>query len=147
MPWKPMGSGGIAPPFLISALDGGEWLRPCRFTQGWRTPDTHWIGGWVDPRAGLDTVEREESCTAGNQTQAIQPVPIPCELSRLFMYMWSRLLFCCLPTHCLIMSSFKGRILLCLYSIFLIESVKTQHTCTFSFCNCKISVLQYCICT
>jgi hypothetical protein len=28
------GSGGTAPPFLISGLDEGDWsaLRPCRFT-------------------------------------------------------------------------------------------------------------------
>jgi hypothetical protein len=25
-----------------------------------RTPDTHWIGGWVDPRAGLDDVEKRK---------------------------------------------------------------------------------------
>jgi hypothetical protein len=25
-----------------------------RFTPGERTPGTHWIGGWVGPRAGLD---------------------------------------------------------------------------------------------
>jgi hypothetical protein len=37
--------------FLTSALAGSEWsaLRPGRFTSG-----THWIGGWVGPRAGLD---------------------------------------------------------------------------------------------
>jgi hypothetical protein len=44
---KTWGSEGIAPPFLTSALDGGEWLAssPCRFT-----PGTHWIG---DPRAEI----------------------------------------------------------------------------------------------
>jgi hypothetical protein len=31
--------------------------RP-RFTPGERTPGTHWTGGWVDPRAGLDTEAR-----------------------------------------------------------------------------------------
>jgi hypothetical protein len=48
-----MGSGGIAPPFLISALDGGEWSasRPCRFTPA--LPRR--IGGWVGPRVGVDT--------------------------------------------------------------------------------------------
>jgi hypothetical protein len=42
--------------FLTSALVGGVWSasRPGRFTSGERAPDTHWIGGWVDPRAGLD---------------------------------------------------------------------------------------------
>jgi hypothetical protein len=46
--------------FLISALAGGEWSasRPGCFTPGERTSDTHWIGGWVDPRAGLDDVEK-----------------------------------------------------------------------------------------
>jgi hypothetical protein len=40
--------------FLTSALVGGELSasRPCRFT-----PDTHFIGG-VDPRAGLDDMEK-----------------------------------------------------------------------------------------
>jgi hypothetical protein len=38
---------------LTSALYGGEWLasRPGRFTPRERAPGTHWIGGWVGPRA------------------------------------------------------------------------------------------------
>jgi hypothetical protein len=34
------GSGGIAPPFLTSALGGGDWSAPCcgRFTPGERAP-------------------------------------------------------------------------------------------------------------
>jgi hypothetical protein len=42
--------------FLTSALVGGEWSasRPGRFTPGEKVPGTHWIGGWVDSRAGLD---------------------------------------------------------------------------------------------
>jgi hypothetical protein len=57
---KTWGSGGIAPPFLISAPDGGEWsaTRSDRFTPGERAPGTHWIGGWLGPRAGLDAVEK-----------------------------------------------------------------------------------------
>jgi hypothetical protein len=45
--------------FLFSALAGGEWSasRLCRLTPEERAPDTHWIGGWVDPRAGLDDLE------------------------------------------------------------------------------------------
>jgi hypothetical protein len=44
---------------LTSALVGGEWTasRPCRFTPG-KEPGTHFIGGWVDPRAGLDEMEK-----------------------------------------------------------------------------------------
>jgi hypothetical protein len=73
---KSCGSGGIAPTFFTSALDGGEWSasRPCRFTPGARAPGTHWIGGWVGPRAGLDTAGQRKSCTAGYRTQAAQPV-------------------------------------------------------------------------
>jgi hypothetical protein len=42
---------------LNSALDGGEWSvsRPGRFTPRERASGTHWIGGWVGPRAVLDT--------------------------------------------------------------------------------------------
>jgi hypothetical protein len=57
-----MGSGGIAPLFLTSTLDGVEWLasRPCRFAAGERAPETHWVRGWVVPRTGLDTVEKRK---------------------------------------------------------------------------------------
>jgi hypothetical protein len=50
---------------LTSALVGGEWsaLRPGRFTPGERAPGTHSIGGWVDPRAGLDDMEKRKSLT------------------------------------------------------------------------------------
>jgi hypothetical protein len=46
--------------FLTSALAGGEWSAslPGRFTPEERDPGTHWIGGWVDPRACLDDVEK-----------------------------------------------------------------------------------------
>jgi hypothetical protein len=45
---------------LTWALAGGEWLpsRPCHFIPRERAPSTHWIGGCVSPRAGLDDVEK-----------------------------------------------------------------------------------------
>jgi hypothetical protein len=45
---------------LTSALDGSEWSasHPGRFTPRETAPSTHWIGGWVGPRAGLDTSKR-----------------------------------------------------------------------------------------
>jgi hypothetical protein len=51
-------SEGIAPPSLTSTLDGSECSasRLCRFSPGERISDTHWIWGWVDPRAGLDAI-------------------------------------------------------------------------------------------
>jgi hypothetical protein len=51
--------------FLTSALVGGQWSAscPCRFMPGERIPGTHWIGVWVDPKAGLDDVEEREFLT------------------------------------------------------------------------------------
>jgi hypothetical protein len=51
--------------FLTSALVVGEWSasRPCRFTPGEIASGTHWIGGWVDPRTGLDDVEKRKFLT------------------------------------------------------------------------------------
>jgi hypothetical protein len=60
-----MGSGGIAPPFLTSALDdGGEWpiSRSRRFTPGEISPGAHWIGGWVGLKDGLNAVKRKNDC-------------------------------------------------------------------------------------
>jgi hypothetical protein len=53
-------SGGIAPPFLTSALDRGERSasRPGRFTTVEIAPGTHWAGGWVGPRIGLDVTKK-----------------------------------------------------------------------------------------
>jgi hypothetical protein len=57
--------------FLTSAIDGGEWsaLRPVRFITTERATSTHWTGGWVGPRAGLDTVvKRKFPAPAGTRT-------------------------------------------------------------------------------
>jgi hypothetical protein len=47
---------------LTSALDGGEWSasHPGRFTPRERALGTHWIGGWVGPRAVLDAVVKRK---------------------------------------------------------------------------------------
>jgi hypothetical protein len=49
-------SGGIAP----RILNLGELSASCRgrFISGEISPGTHWIGGWVDRRAGLDAVAK-----------------------------------------------------------------------------------------
>jgi hypothetical protein len=51
--------------FFISELVGNEWSasRPSLFTPGERAPGTHWIRDWVDPRAGLDEVEKRKFLT------------------------------------------------------------------------------------
>lgn len=60
------GSGGVTLPFLTSALDGNEWTA---HALGKSPPHTHWIGGWMGPRAGLDVGP------AGVQTLAVQSRP------------------------------------------------------------------------
>jgi hypothetical protein len=66
---------------MTSALDGGEWSasRPGRaFTPGERTSGTHCTGGWVGPRAGLDTEDRGKilcPCRVSNPDRpVVQPV-------------------------------------------------------------------------
>jgi hypothetical protein len=51
--------------FLVSALVGSEWSasRPGRFTHWERASVTHWIGGWMDPRVGLDDMEKRKFLT------------------------------------------------------------------------------------
>jgi hypothetical protein len=55
-------SEGTAPRILSSAIDGDEWSvsRPGRFTPRERAPGTHWIGGRVGPRVGLDAVVKRK---------------------------------------------------------------------------------------
>jgi hypothetical protein len=53
---------------LTSALDGGEWSASGlgRFTPRERAPGTHWIRGWVGPRAVLDAMVKKKDiqCSA-----------------------------------------------------------------------------------
>jgi hypothetical protein len=65
--------------FLTSALAGGEWLdsRPGLFTPGERIPGTLLVGGWVDPRAGLDDMEKRTFLTLPGlqlRPSVVQPV-------------------------------------------------------------------------
>jgi hypothetical protein len=63
---------------LTSALVGGEWSasRPGRFTPRERAQCSHWIGGWVDPRARLDNAERRKFLTLpGLELQSIYVFP------------------------------------------------------------------------
>jgi hypothetical protein len=51
--------------FLNSALAEGEWLasRSRCFTPEERAHSTHWMGGWMDLRADLDSVEKRKILT------------------------------------------------------------------------------------
>jgi hypothetical protein len=64
MPWRLMEEGCIESRFLDLGTRG-EWSasRPGHFTPGERAPSTLWKGGWVDPRTGLDDVEKTKFLT------------------------------------------------------------------------------------
>jgi hypothetical protein len=72
--------GGVAvelQALLTSVLDGGEWsaLHSGSFTPRERAPGTHWKGGWVVPRAGLDVmVKRKFPCPCRNLTLFVYPI-------------------------------------------------------------------------
>jgi hypothetical protein len=64
MPWRHMGERTYSSYSYFSSATRGGWVvcvttRP-RFTPGERTPSTHWTGGWVGPRAGLDVGSRRK---------------------------------------------------------------------------------------
>jgi hypothetical protein len=52
--WRKIAAAPLCPP---------QTSRPGRFTPGEMAPGTHWIWGWVDPRAGLDDVEKRKFLT------------------------------------------------------------------------------------
>jgi hypothetical protein len=74
MPWRRMESGGIAPTFLTSELDGGEWSvsRSGRFTPGMIVLCTQWIGGWMGLGAPVWTLWSWERSLASASNRSIQ---------------------------------------------------------------------------
>jgi len=60
---------------LTSALDEDKWSASSlgRFAHRERTPVTHWIGGWIGPRAVLEAVVKRK-------------IPSPRRESRLSVY-------------------------------------------------------------
>jgi hypothetical protein len=62
--------------FLTSALDGGERSasRPDRFTPRERAAGTHWIGGWVGPRAFLDAVVKRKIPSPHRESNPKTPI-------------------------------------------------------------------------
>jgi hypothetical protein len=89
--------------FLILALDGSEWftLCPSHFTPAKGSSVTHWIGGWVGPRANPDYLEKREiSCPCWklnhNSSVSHSLVSILTELSRLLKMMRKYKHICCI---------------------------------------------------
>jgi hypothetical protein len=81
-PWRHMGGEEVQLLLILNLGTRWGWVvsvtpRP-RFTPGGRTPGTHWIGGWVGPRAGLDAETKRKiicPCRGSNLDRPIvQPV-------------------------------------------------------------------------
>jgi hypothetical protein len=64
---------------MTSALEGGEWSasRPSRFIPRGRAPGTHWIGGWVGPRAVLDAVMKRKIPAPRRESNPTTPIVQP----------------------------------------------------------------------
>jgi hypothetical protein len=111
-----MGSGGRAPPFLTSALDGGKWSasRPCSFTPEETVPGTHCIGGWMGPRSDLDAVEKRKNLfpLLGIEPWPSSPqhVAIPTELYQFLEYRYY--LWTLVPVSMFIIVTFISTILI-----------------------------------
>jgi hypothetical protein len=74
------GSGVKAPRILLtSALEGGEWSasRPGQFIPRERARSTHWIGGWVGPRAVLDAVVKRKIPSPRRESNSRTPIGQP----------------------------------------------------------------------
>jgi hypothetical protein len=85
------GSGYIDPHFLDLGISW-RWVArftPLALTLGERATDTHWIGGWIGPRAGLDDTKQRnfltlpELGTLTPRSSGPSPIAIPTTLSRL----------------------------------------------------------------
>jgi hypothetical protein len=64
---------------LTSALDGGEWSasRPGHFIPMESATRTHLIGGWVGPRAVLDTVMKRKIPSPRRESNPRTPIVQP----------------------------------------------------------------------
>jgi hypothetical protein len=64
---------------LTSALDGAEWSASCpgHFTPRERAHGTHWIEGWVDPRAVLDAVVKRKIPSPRRESNPSTPIVQP----------------------------------------------------------------------
>jgi hypothetical protein len=77
-PWRRMGERRYSSySYLTSALDGDEWSasHPDRaLPPGERAPGTHWMGGWVGTRTGLDAEARRKIlCLSGIEPWSSSP--------------------------------------------------------------------------
>jgi hypothetical protein len=77
---------GVDPYFLDL---GTRWrsvvsLTPRSLYSGKKSPGTHWIGGWVDPKADMDDMGKRKFCTLSGLE--LRPLSRPAVASRCTNY-------------------------------------------------------------
>jgi hypothetical protein len=74
--------------FLTSALVGDDWWasRSGRFTPGERASDTHWIGGWMNPTAGMYDVDKWKFLTLPGLE--LRPLRRPASIQSLYRLLY-----------------------------------------------------------
>jgi hypothetical protein len=62
--------------FLTSAAIGDVSFTPRPLYPRKKSPSTHWMGGWVDPRAGVNDAKKENSLPYWdlNSDPSFQPI-------------------------------------------------------------------------
>jgi hypothetical protein len=88
---------------------------PAALLPGKKPPGTHWIGGWVDPRAGMDDVEKRKFLTLLGLE--LQPLGRPARSQSLYRLRYPGSL---LPFH-------SSTIYICRYSFF--KTYKLLYIC------------------
>jgi hypothetical protein len=75
---------------LTSAPDGGEWSasHTSRFTPRDRAPGTHWIGGWLGPRAVLDAVVKRKIPNLRRESNPRTPIVHPVAQRKWKLQQW-----------------------------------------------------------
>jgi hypothetical protein len=75
-PWRCIGSGGIAPRILYLGTRRRwvvSFMPRAPYPPG-RVPGIHWIGGWVGPRAVLDTVVKGKILSPRRESNPRTPI-------------------------------------------------------------------------
>jgi hypothetical protein len=91
----------------------GQLHAPAVFNPGERAHGTHWIGGWVDPRAGQDDLEKKKLLTLSGLELRI--LSLPAQASRYTDYVTPALLMLLVSSKYLLIYTFI--LYICFYPI------------------------------
>jgi hypothetical protein len=121
--------------FLTSALAEGEWSasRPCRYTPEERALGTHWRGGWVGPRAGLEDVEKRKFLTLPGLE--FRPLDRPARSQSLYRLRY---------IYIYIIQFRRQESMLQIYTLLLLKSMAFQFSLLSYFTLCLAFIFSFC---